>query len=95
VLLAAVEQGMRAWPVWEQQGLLKLAGDTAAVQLHGSYAAAAEVAVLGEVSRQLQQLLLGLERYSVLDAYWAADADVQQVWCSANCVPCFRMLNIL
>jgi hypothetical protein len=72
--------------MWEQQGLLKLAGDTAALQLHGSYAAAAEDAVLGEVSRRLQQQLLGLERYSVLDAYWAAADEAGAV--SAYCVSC-------
>jgi hypothetical protein len=35
--------------------------------------------VLAEVCRQLQHLLLGLEQYNVLDAYWTAAPELQQV----------------
>lgn len=84
VLLKTVQVGLVSWSGWEQQVLLQLAGDAAALQLHGSYSAAVEASLLVEVGRQLRPLLLALEQYLVLDAYWTAGAELQQVCARAH-----------
>jgi hypothetical protein len=70
---------MLQWGGWEQLAILQPAGDAAALQMHGSFVTAAEAVVIGEVCRLLGQLLLGLERHHVLDSYWIAQPETQQV----------------
>jgi hypothetical protein len=78
-LQAAVRSSMLQWDGWEQLAILQPAGDAAALQMHGSFVTAAEAVVTGEVCRLLGQLLLGLERHHVLDSYWIAQPETQQV----------------
>jgi len=84
-LQASVHAGMLQWRGCDQLALLRCAGDAAALQLHGSFVAAAEAAVVDEVCRLLGQLLLGLEQHHVLDAYWAAGPKMQQVLTALHC----------